>query len=125
MSQVAVDVRRQLADKDSNTLPDLASSLHSLAGYQYAEDRDDDAVRNITEAVQIRKFLCGYNRQHLPDLAQSLSDQADYMYSTSCESSIKAIQESIHIRQVLAGNDPKKLTNLVNSYEVSPAIKKS
>ncbi|MGE3537802.1 MAG: tetratricopeptide repeat protein [Candidatus Tectimicrobiota bacterium] len=87
--QEVLALRRQLVHTNSTAaLPDVATTLTSLAGLALAQSRPQDAAAWIREAMTIRRALWQHDPATYGDvLAQSLEMEAVLLHQTDAEAS--------------------------------------
>ncbi|MFE9327635.1 tetratricopeptide repeat protein [Nocardia sp. NPDC052278] len=113
----AVEIRRQLADKDDAFLPDLAGSVNNLAVGLAAVGRHTEALAAATEAVALyRRLADQYPGAFLPELATSVNTLAIRLSKVRRrDEAVTAVAEAVLLFRQLADQDATFQLHLATS----------
>ena len=103
-----IEVLRQVAQRDSSRLPELANRLQEAAGQMRRLGRLAEAAESLEDAVALLEDLAAaHPDQFRPDLATALNNQSVHLSDLGRpEEALAAIEQAVAIRRELAEARP-------------------
>ncbi|MEV6013811.1 tetratricopeptide repeat protein, partial [Streptomyces sp. NPDC051976] len=108
-AQASVELRRELASRNAEALPDLARSLNTLSRHHYKAGHLDEALKAGRESLHVRRAAAEDSPDaYLTELGSTLGHLAEILVGLGDFTSVREpLREVMSVRRQLNPSDPE------------------